>query len=601
MNVDEVLAKMDALDASEEEIQYIIDENLRVISIPPLGVVLGVEGDKDVNSAKFKMVRYYKGIDLSKFEIRINFANANGDLSYYTVKNPTITDDTLTFEWLVGYLVTKYKGTVRFVVRMIITDSSTGEVQQAFDTTVGEARSLEGLLVDTPTDEKVYDIVAQLKADLTDHVNNLLETIPEDYNELTKKVEDNTSGISELKEDLDDLDNKFTIGKNLINVDELSALGEWCNKTTGIFESNSYVTNYRHTPFIKVEPNTYYSRRYGLGINSSVVYFDNSKKHIGYSETDIFQTPNECAYVIVNIRDDIEPSDTVLMIKGNEVINSSTDIYPTPPYYEDFKYPNPNYIKDDGTLLKKVDAESTYVKKTDKDYVVVAKSGGDYTTVKEAFEYARANDKYVIIKPGTYDLVEEGISGEGYLLPKKVIGYGAKLVCNLENENWDLSPLNVDWQYAEHEVYGLEIECSNCKYCIHDEKGARTSGKYHHVFKDLHLIHNSNSSSVLIAPNNIGGGIGNGGYIEIDNCVFEQNGGYNRNIDYHTSFTGHQDDSAIIKCTNSVLNKRITITEIGTDTSFMNKMYVSNCLCGTIPTSEIDTNAQMIAWNNVSM
>lgn len=202
MNVDEVLAKMDMLDTNEEEIQYIIDENLRVISIPPLGVVLGVEGDKDVNSAKFKMVRYYKGIDLSKFEIRINFANANGDLSYYTVKNPTVTDDTLTFEWLVGYLVTKYKGTVRFVVRMITTDASTGEVQQAFDTTVGEARSLEGLLVDTPTDEKVYDIVAQLKADLTDHVNNLIETIPEDYSELTKKVEDNTLGISELKEDL---------------------------------------------------------------------------------------------------------------------------------------------------------------------------------------------------------------------------------------------------------------------------------------------------------------------------------------------------------------------------------------------------------------
>lgn len=200
MNVDEVLAKMDTLDTNEKEIQYIIDENLRIISIPPLGVVLGVEGDKDVNSAKFKIVRYYKGLDLSKFEIRINFANANGDLSYYTVKNLTVTDDTLTFEWLVGYLVTQYKGTVRFVVRMIMTDSSTGEVQHAFDTTVGEARSLEGLLVDVPTDEKVYDIVAQLKADLTDHVNNLLETIPKDYNELNRKVEDNTLWISKLNE-----------------------------------------------------------------------------------------------------------------------------------------------------------------------------------------------------------------------------------------------------------------------------------------------------------------------------------------------------------------------------------------------------------------
>lgn len=229
MNVDEVLAKMDALDASEEEIQYIIDENLRVISIPPLGVVLGVEGDKDVNSAKFKMVRYYKGIDLSKFEIRINFANANGDLSYYTVKNPTVTDDILTFEWLVGYLATKYKGTVRFVVRMITTDSSTGEVQQAFDTTVGEARSLEGLLVDTPTDEKVYDLVAQLKADLTDHVNNLIQTIPADYSELTKKVEDNTSGISELKEDLGN-----ALQTDIIPNNNLWGLSDWSQTLAGV-------------------------------------------------------------------------------------------------------------------------------------------------------------------------------------------------------------------------------------------------------------------------------------------------------------------------------------------------------------------------------
>lgn len=217
MNVDEVLAKMDVPDANEEEIQYIIDENLRIISIPPLGVVLGVEGDKDVNSVKFKMVRYYKGIDLSKFEIRINFANANGDLSYYTVKNPTVTDDILTFEWLVDYLATQYKGTVRFVVRMIITDSSTGEVQRAFGTTIGKAQSLEGLLVDTSIDEKVYDIVARLKADLTDHVNNLLKTIPEDYNELTKKVENNILGISELKEETGSLKgnvwNAITDGK----------------------------------------------------------------------------------------------------------------------------------------------------------------------------------------------------------------------------------------------------------------------------------------------------------------------------------------------------------------------------------------------------
>lgn len=257
MNADEVLAKMDALDANEEEIQYIIDENLRVISIPPLGVVLGVEGDKDVNCAKFKMVRYYKGIDLSKFEIRINFANANGDLSYYTVKNPTVTDDTLTFEWLVGYLVTKYKGTVRFLVRMITTDASTGEVQQAFDTTVGEARSLEGLLVDAPTDEKVYDIVAQLKADLTDHVNNLLETIPADYSELTKKVEDSTLGISELKDDLVNVKEIFDGNYQYLKSSEVTH--GYYNTVNNKITHKTDTTGYVVFPRIKLKANVTYN------------------------------------------------------------------------------------------------------------------------------------------------------------------------------------------------------------------------------------------------------------------------------------------------------------------------------------------------------
>lgn len=301
MNVDEVLAKMDALDANEEEIQYIIDENLRVISIPPLGVVLGVEGDKDVNSAKFKMVRYYKGIDLSKFEIRINFANANGDLSYYTIKNPTVTDDSLTFDWLVGYLATKYKGTVRFIVRMITTDASTGEVQQAFDTTIGEAQSLEGLLVDVPTDEKVYDIVAQLKADLTDHVNDLLKTIPEDYNELTKKVEDNTLGISGLKEDIVEISLASVMIKpfNLLDFASIENNKNLQSYTGLVIDGNSKVTNF--IPLKYNETLAIYDASYNrTSIDSICEYGKNGKYLNGATLLGAIEyTPKskDCAYI----------------------------------------------------------------------------------------------------------------------------------------------------------------------------------------------------------------------------------------------------------------------------------------------------------------
>lgn len=204
----------------------------------------------------------------------------------------------------------------------------------------------------------------------------------------------------------------------------------------------------------------------------------------------------------------------------------------------------------------------------------------------------------MFITPGKYDLVAEGISGNGYILPKKVIGYNATLVCHLPNENWDLSPLNTDYRYDAFEVYGLTVDIENCRYCINDEMGARTEETYKNVFKDLHLINRSNASSVLIAPNNIGGGCGNGGYIEIINCVMEQLGGHTKNIDYHSSFTGSQTGEVIIKMTGCYLDKRVTISNIGDARENHNKMYVSNCKISTLPTDEVGDNFDMITWNN---
>ena len=231
-------------------------------------------------------------------------------------------------------------------------------------------------------------------------------------------------------------------------------------------------------------------------------------------------------------------------------------------------------------------------------YVTVGKSGADFTSVGEAFAFARLNDLEVIIKPGVYDLVQEGISGSGYILPKKVVGYGATLTCHLPSEKWELSPLNTSYLYDKHEVYGLTVDCSNCRYNIHDEMGSKTTGFYQNVFKDLHLIHNSNSSATLLAPNNIGGGVGNHGYIEIDNCVFEQKGGYARNIDYHSSFTGNQTNKATLKVTNSYFDHVLTVTSQGTSTNFMNVAYVNNCKFGAPVPSVVKTNFQLISWGN---
>lgn len=76
-----------------DDIQFFIDENLRTITIPNNGVVFGVVGDINVNHINFVMNRYYNGFDMSTFQFKINYLNANGDPNYYDVFDQTLTDD----------------------------------------------------------------------------------------------------------------------------------------------------------------------------------------------------------------------------------------------------------------------------------------------------------------------------------------------------------------------------------------------------------------------------------------------------------------------------------------------------------------------------
>lgn len=155
-------------DVSEEDTAYdfVIDEDLRVIAVPERGVVLGVEGDKDVNRVRFRMNRNYRGTDLSGFNIRINYRSAEDKINYFPVTEKTVTDDAIYFVWLVGADTVAAKGTVYFVARFFTAEED-GTIAQEFNTTLGNARTLEGLVVDVQADDKpVKDLLAQLEYDL---------------------------------------------------------------------------------------------------------------------------------------------------------------------------------------------------------------------------------------------------------------------------------------------------------------------------------------------------------------------------------------------------------------------------------------------------
>ena len=166
-SLDEVLSSMPDMGGEEDSaLDFLIDEHMRIIAVPDRGVVLGVEGDKDVNRVRFRMNRYYHGADLSDFQIRINYQNADGDRNYFTVLEKTVEADAFSFIWTVAADATVAKGTVLFVVNCFTADPD-GVVQKAYHTTLGVANVLEGLEPYEGGDiPEIVDYLTHLKNDL---------------------------------------------------------------------------------------------------------------------------------------------------------------------------------------------------------------------------------------------------------------------------------------------------------------------------------------------------------------------------------------------------------------------------------------------------
>lgn len=155
---------------------FVLDEDLRVIAVPSNGVVLGVEGDKDTNTVSFSMPKVYRGCDLSTFTCRVSYINPNNDTGFYAVtdmKESADNADLLTFTWLVDDVAVRYRGTVRFAVNLRDLDGST--VKRAFNSTVAEVQSLEGLPTPTSQPASNYeDLIARIGASAGEIARNSL-------------------------------------------------------------------------------------------------------------------------------------------------------------------------------------------------------------------------------------------------------------------------------------------------------------------------------------------------------------------------------------------------------------------------------------------
>ena len=161
----------DGMPEPDAGLDFVIDESKRLIAVPEEGVVLGVEGDKDVNRIRLRINRYYRGSDLADFAIRVNYENAEGDRNYFTVTEKTVTEQTITFIWVVAADAVAYKGAVHFAVSFYRVNDN-GEILQKYNTTLGTVQNLVGLEVDAAqNDPVVVDFMTHLKNDITEHAN----------------------------------------------------------------------------------------------------------------------------------------------------------------------------------------------------------------------------------------------------------------------------------------------------------------------------------------------------------------------------------------------------------------------------------------------
>lgn len=171
---DEILEQMknnpEMYAADPEEI-CVIDNDLRTITIPSDIQNVGVESDEDVRRLHFQMPKQYHEVDLSEFDIRINFMNANNQGDVYAVTDKQVTGDNITFSWLVGRNALAYRGNIRFVVCLKKVDAE-GAVQQEFNTTVAQLTVLEGLETTEAVVAENPDIIEQILARLDDLEEN---------------------------------------------------------------------------------------------------------------------------------------------------------------------------------------------------------------------------------------------------------------------------------------------------------------------------------------------------------------------------------------------------------------------------------------------
>ena len=165
--VDEVLATAEVVDAV-----CVIDGETRIISVPTEYKELGVESDEKVTRVKFQCPKIVEdNIDLTEYNLYINYRNADNKLNSYLVEDATVTNDVINFSWLLSRHVTESPGTISYIVCAKKSDY-TGVINE-WNTKVATGTVGVGLEATEEIEEQNIDIIEQILRSIVELENKV--------------------------------------------------------------------------------------------------------------------------------------------------------------------------------------------------------------------------------------------------------------------------------------------------------------------------------------------------------------------------------------------------------------------------------------------
>ena len=165
--IDEVLAAAEVVDAV-----CVIDGETRIISVPAEYKELGVESDEKVTRVKFQCPKIVgDNIDLTEYNLYINYKNASNKLNSYLVEDVTVTGDTINFSWLLSRHVTESPGTISYIVCAKKSDN-TGVINE-WNTKVATGTVGVGLEATEEIEEQNIDAIEQILRSIVELENKV--------------------------------------------------------------------------------------------------------------------------------------------------------------------------------------------------------------------------------------------------------------------------------------------------------------------------------------------------------------------------------------------------------------------------------------------